>query len=137
MRLLFRIFLRLYPGRHRELFGSEMEAVFEQGAHDQRLLGLLPYTRFVLKELAGVIVGAIAAQFAGSARMEPAAPARTPDLPEEVLEAQRRVSVNLSHLLFAISHHQFREARFYSDEERKAREELCRIREKYGLGDSA
>jgi hypothetical protein len=84
-----------------------------------------------------MIVGAIAAPFAGSARMEPAAPAGTPDLPEEVLEAQRRVSANLSHLLFAISHHQFREARFYSDQDRTAREELCRMREKYGLGDSA
>jgi hypothetical protein len=54
----------------------------------------------------------------------------------EVLEAQNRVSLNLNYLLFAISHHQFREARFYSNEERKAREDLRRVREKYGLGDS-
>jgi hypothetical protein len=87
-----------------------MEAVFEQGAQDQRLLGPLPYTRFVLKELAGAVVGAITAQFAGSAHTELTPPARTQDLPEGVLEAQKRVSVNLNHLIFAISHHQFREA---------------------------
>jgi hypothetical protein len=57
------------------------------------------------------------------------------DLPDEVIEAQNRVAVNLTQLLFAISHHQFVQARFYSNEERKARENLRQMQEKYGIGD--
>jgi hypothetical protein len=61
--------------------------------------------------------------------------ARPQDLPDEVIEAQNRVAVNLNQLLFAISHHQFVQARFYSNEERKARENLRQMQEKYGIGD--
>jgi hypothetical protein len=113
-----------------------MEAVFEQGAQDRRRLGRGAYTRFVLAELVGLVLGAIGAQFARDEATLSATRFAKPDLPEEVLEAQNRVSINLNQLLFAISHHQFREARFYSDEERKAREDLSRIREKYGMEDS-
>ena len=96
---------------------------------------------FVLAELGSLVVGAIAAQFTRAAQgdsLETQTATHSPqqDLPVEVVEAQNRVSVNLNHLLFAISHHQFAKARFYSDEERKAREDLRRVREKYGLGDS-
>jgi hypothetical protein len=52
-----------------------------------------------------------------------------------VIEAQNRVAVNLNQLLFAISHHQFVQVRFYSNEERKARENLRQMQEKYGIGD--
>jgi hypothetical protein len=57
------------------------------------------------------------------------------DLPDEVIEAQNRVAVNLNQLLSAISHHQFVQARFYKNEERKARENLRQMQEKYGIGD--
>ena len=56
-------------------------------------------------------------------------------LPDEVIEAQNRVVVNINQLSFAISHHQFVQARFYKNEERKARENLRRMRENYGIGD--
>ncbi|HTD43032.1 MAG TPA: hypothetical protein VK687_02585 [Bryobacteraceae bacterium] len=51
-----------------------------------------------------------------------------------MIEAQNRVAVNLNQLLFAISHHQFVQARSYSNEERKARENLRQMQEEYGIG---
>jgi hypothetical protein len=37
MGAVFRMLLYLYPQRHRELLGAEMQAVFEQGAEEHRL----------------------------------------------------------------------------------------------------
>lgn len=54
-----------------------------------------------------------------------------------MLQAQNRLVINLNQLQFAVSHHQFVQARYYSNEERKARENLREVREKYGIGDSA
>ena len=51
-----------------------------------------------------------------------------------MIEAQNRVAVNLNQLLFAISHHQFVQ-HVSTREERKARENLRQMREKYGIGD--
>ena len=136
MRKLFRALLSLYPLRHRDLFGTEMEAVFALGVQEHRLLGWSSYVGFILVELGGLVLGAITARLEKDAPV-PATTSTQQNLPEEVLEAQNRVRVNLDRLLFAISHHEFREARIYSDEERKAREDLRRVREKYGLGESA
>jgi hypothetical protein len=141
MGTLFRVLLYLYPRRHRELLGAEMQAVFEQGAQEHRLLGPSQYLRFVLLELGGLLLHAAIAQFANATHRGylenqihgTSAPAQ--DLPHEVIEAQNRVAANLNQLLFAISHHQFVQARFYSNEERKARENLRQMKEKYGIGD--
>jgi hypothetical protein len=139
---VFRALLYLYPRRHRELLGAEMNAVFEQGAQEHRLLGTSQYLRFVLLEVGGLVFHAAIAQFANAFHRDylenqahgTLAPPQ--DLPDEVIEAQNRVAVNLNQLLFAISRHQFVRARFYSNEERKARENLRQMREKYGIGDS-
>jgi hypothetical protein len=141
MGVVFRGLLYLYPQRHRELLGAEMQAVFEQSAQEHRLLGPVPYLRFVLLEVGGLVLQAAIAQFANATHRRylenhlngDLVPPQ--DLPDEVVEAQNRVAVNLNQLLFAISHHQFVEARFYSNEERKARENLRQVREKYGIGD--
>ena len=143
MGLVFRLLLHLYPRRHRELLGAEMQAVFEQGAQEHRLLGPVAFMRFVLVELSGLVLHAAIAQFANHVRngyLENQVPfhatlASAEDLPEEVLQAQNRLAVTLNQLLFAISHHQFVQARYYSNEERKARENLRQMREKYGIGD--
>jgi hypothetical protein len=139
MGVVFRVLLYLYPQRHRELLGAEMQAVFEQRAQEHRLLGPLSYLRFVLLEAGGLVLQAAIAQFANATHrpyLENNLGNLVPlqDLPAEVVEAQNRVAVNLNQLLFAISHHQFVEARFYSNEERKARENLREVREKYGIG---
>lgn len=121
-----------------------MQAVFEKNAQEHRLRGSVAYMRFVLVELGSLILHAVVAQFVKIThtgylenRASVLATSAPPDdLPEEVLQAQNRVAVSLDHLLFAISHHQFVQARFYSDEERKAREDLRQMREKYGIGDA-
>jgi EAL domain-containing protein (putative c-di-GMP-specific phosphodiesterase class I) len=120
-----------------------MQTVFEQGAHEHRLLGPAAFMRFVLVELSGLVLHAAIAQFANALHngyLEKRIPfhatlASAEDLPEEVLQAQNRVAVTLNQLSFAISHHQFVQARYYSNEERKARENLRQMREKYGIGD--
>jgi hypothetical protein len=145
MGAVFRSLLHLYPQRHREVLGAEMQAVFEQSAQEHRLLGPIAYMRFVLVELGKLVLHAAVAQSANvmhKGYLENRMPLRSTlpppeDLPAEVLQAQNRVAVNLHQLLFAISHHQFVQARYYSNEERKARENLCQVRDKYGIGDSA
>ncbi|MGC2331074.1 MAG: hypothetical protein WA581_06455 [Candidatus Acidiferrales bacterium] len=118
-----------------------MQAVFEQGAQEHRLLGPSQYLRFVLLEVGGLVLHAAIAQFSDATHRgylqnrvhDTLAPPQ--DLPDEVIEAQNRVAVNLHQLSFAISRHQFVQARFYSNEERKARENLRQMQEKYGIGD--
>ena len=142
MKRAFRILLRLYPATHRDLLGEEMESVFEQAAEQQRARGCLAFTRFVLAELLGLLLGS-----AGAWRHQP--PERALDLrnmrpPEvskasyctavdEVLAARQLVAVNLGRMQEAISQHEFVQARFYSDEERKAREHLRSVRRKYRI----
>lgn len=141
MGAVFRVLLYLYPQRHRELLGAEMQAVFEEGAREHRLLGPSQYLRFVLLELGGLVLHAAIAQFAHATHRGylenkvrgTLAPPQ--NLPDEVIEAQNRVAVSVNQLLFAISHHQFNQARFYKNEERKARENLRQMREKNGIGD--
>jgi len=130
MSRIFRALLHLYPQGYRNLLGAEMQAVFDRGARESRDLGPVAYVHFLLTELVGLVSGAVRARLAGPPiTAEPVAGG----LPEEVLEAQNRVAMNLNRLLYAISHHQFVEARRYSDEERTARLELRRVMEKYGL----
>ncbi len=118
-----------------------MQAVFEEGAREHRLLGPFQYLRFVLLELGGLVLHAAIAQFAhathrGYLENQVRGTSAPPqDLPDDVIEAQNRVAVSVNQLLFAISHHQFNQARFYKNEERKARENLRQMREKYGIGD--
>jgi hypothetical protein len=140
MGAVFRVLLYLYPQRHRELLGAEMQAVFEQSAEEHRLLGPSQYLRFVLLEVGGLVLHAAIAQFAnathrGYLENQVHGTLAPQDLPDEVIEAQNRVAVNLNQLLVAISHHQFAQACFYKNEERKARENLRQMREMYGIGD--
>jgi hypothetical protein len=134
MHTIFRALLGLYPRRDRDLLGEEMKAVFEEGMREHRDLGRAAYLRFLLSEARGLVLGAIKARFAGRAPIQ-VARVTVSDLPEEVLQAESRVAFNLNRLQFAISRHQFVQARFYSEEERKARHDLRRMREKYGLGE--
>src|SRR5580658_8763032 len=140
MGAVFRALLYLYPQRHRELLGAEMQAVFEQGAQEHRLLGPSQYLRFVLLEVGGLVLHAAIARFANATRRDylesqiHGALAPPQDLPDAVIEAQNRVAVNGRQLLFAIAHHQFVQARCNKNEERKPRDNLRQMQEKYGIG---
>jgi ATP-dependent Clp protease ATP-binding subunit ClpC len=62
---------------------------------------------------------------------------RQTTLPEEITEVQKRIKFIVHRMESAIANHEFEKARFYSDEERKERENLRALRDKYHLDDSA
>ena len=61
---------------------------------------------------------------------------RETSLPEDVAEVQKRIKFIVHRMDNAIASHEFVKARFYSDEERKERENLRVLREKYHLDDA-
>lgn len=54
-------------------------------------------------------------------------------LPEEIVEVQKRIRFIVHRMETAIANHEFEKVRFYSDEERKERDNLNELREKYKL----
>src|SRR5579871_2305390 len=62
---------------------------------------------------------------------------RQTTLPEEITEVQKRIKFIVHRMDSAIANHEFEKARFYSDEERKERENLRQLREKYNLDDTS
>jgi ATP-dependent Clp protease ATP-binding subunit ClpC len=55
---------------------------------------------------------------------------RQTTVPSEVSEIQKRIKFIVHRMENAIANHEFEKARFYSDEERKERENLRQLREK-------
>ncbi|MCS6952729.1 MAG: ATP-dependent Clp protease ATP-binding subunit [Bryobacterales bacterium] len=62
---------------------------------------------------------------------------RQTTLPAEVAEVQKRIKFIVNRMEAAIQNHEFEKARFYSDEERRERENLRQLREKYNLDDTS
>src|SRR5512138_2285268 len=62
---------------------------------------------------------------------------RQTSLPEERTEVQKRIKFIVHRMENAIANHEFEKARFYSDEERKERENLRGLRDKYHLDESS
>ncbi|MGH9602389.1 MAG: AAA family ATPase, partial [Terriglobales bacterium] len=62
---------------------------------------------------------------------------RQTSLPDEITDVQKRIKFIVHRMESAIANHEFEKARFYSDEERKERENLRGLREKYHLDESA
>ena len=62
---------------------------------------------------------------------------RQTTLPPDVADIQKRIKFIVHRMENAIANHEFEKARFYSDEERKERENLRVLREKYNLDDTS
>src|SRR6266403_723621 len=62
---------------------------------------------------------------------------RQASVPEEVSEVQKRVKFITHRMESAIAAHEFEKARFYSEEERKEKENLRGLRERYKLDDAS
>ena len=62
---------------------------------------------------------------------------RQTTLPGDVADIQKRIKFIVHRMENAIANHEFEKARFYSDEERKERENLRQLREKYNLDDTS
>jgi len=56
--------------------------------------------------------------------------------PEEIVEVQKRIKFIVHRMDSAIANHEFEKARFYSEEEKKERENLNALCEKYHIDDS-
>jgi hypothetical protein len=160
-RRAYRTLLRLYPNDYRALFAVEMQNAFEQAAEEGRLQCGPVFIRFLVGEFIDLLVGAgvewiakwttdssIRGRCLPDLRMirPPGVPrelwfagtglnAGQASLPDEVTEAQDRISVLIHRMVYAIAHHDFSGARRYSYEERQARDELRR-RQKYNTDDS-
>ncbi len=61
---------------------------------------------------------------------------RQSSLPEEMIDVQKRIKFVVHRMENAIANHEFEKARFYSDEERKERENLRLLREKYNIDET-
>jgi hypothetical protein len=137
---VYGVFLSLYPREYRELFGPEVLNVFAQAAEEHRARGLGVWAWFIVAELSGAVISA------GShwvdrfpARRNSAAPefagATGARLFSVVQEAQNRVDLNLRRMEHAIAHHNFVAARAYSIEDLKARDDLRKLRDRFGFDD--
>ncbi len=62
---------------------------------------------------------------------------RQSTLPEEMIDMQKRIKFVVHRMENAIANHEFEKARFYSDEERKERENLRLLREKYNIDETS
>ncbi len=134
MRRAYRFMLLLYPRGHRDQFAEEMAGVFEEARNERHYQGWAWYARFALSEMTGLIGGAASAWL--DQRPSPEAPIASASgntLPQELMEAQQRIDLTISRMVHAIANHQFEKARVYSDEERRASENLRLLRRKYGL----
>ncbi len=60
---------------------------------------------------------------------------RVSDEPEEIIEVRKRLSSIEQRMADSIANQEFEKARYYSDEERKERNNLLLLREKHGLND--
>ena len=130
--------LRLYPQHHQTLFGQEMLAVFKEAAAEHRKCGWFAFTTFALREMTGLFIGSTVERLSSLLNSDHyVAHERSPQHgnspPYELLEAQERVAFVLRRMEYAIAHHQFEKARFYSNEEFKVREKLRLLKEQYEI----
>jgi hypothetical protein len=137
MKRVYGAFLRLYPREYRDLFGAEVLSVFAQAAREQRARGLGSWVWFLVTELSGAVLSAAGHWIDRfGARPHPEYEGATRGgLFGAVQEAQYRVDLNLRKMTQAIANHDFAGARAYSIEDLKAREELRRLRDRYGFDD--
>ena len=138
MKRIYRAFLCLYPREYRDLFGPEVLSVFEQAAEEHRARGWSVWVWFLVTELSGAAVSAAGHWIDRfpACRRSPAAD--TPGAARSGLfsaanEARNRVDFNLNKMTDAIANHDFAGARDWSYKERKAREDLRRLRDRYGF----
>jgi len=158
----YRTLLRLYPHDYQALFAMEMQTAFERALEERRLLGRPVFGRFLVREFIGLL-RCVGAEWIAKLTTDTSVRGRClPDLrmmrppgvsrelwftgayrshgqgslPDEVMEAQARISMLIQRTVHAIANHDFPGARRYSNEERLARDELRRLQQKYDINDS-
>lgn len=123
--------LRLYPSEYRAAFAGEMLDTFDQASRSVRARGPLAFARFLASESAGLIKGLFSEWIAKSASRYAYMMACPQPLPpdftaptHEIAEVQVRLQRVIRCMEYAIAHHDFPKARFYSNVERFTRAKL-------------
>jgi hypothetical protein len=116
MKRIYLMFLRFYPAEYGALFANEMLLVFEEAAGDRREHGRATFFWFSIRELAGLAWGGGFERIAKWGR-----PDRYLDLASS---GEDRIAFFIRRMEYAIAHHQFANARYYAEEERRERERL-------------
>ena len=132
MRKLYRAILSLYPTEYRSIFAQEMVEVFDHAAMAAEKQGLLSLLRFAACEFAGLLNGLFSERVTRWRDRERYITSRClsrPDtgFPLEIADLQSRLEHLLRSMEFAIAHHDFPGARYYSNEERGTRAHLQRL----------
>ena len=127
---VYKWLLRLYPRQYTDQFGQEMTSVFGQAAASELKKGRFAYGRFVLHELASLVVGA---RDARGASLLLGALAVDYSLPADLIDAQRAVESAKAGMQKAIATNDFKAARDLCHADEIARDEVCRLRGKYRL----
>src|SRR4051794_33020736 len=132
MRRIYKSILQLYPAEFRAAFSPEMIGTFEQALADHKQVGMLTYLWFSVGEFAGLLKGSLVQHLAKLAAKNSYITSRCALQPHtglscEIMEAQRHLEHLLRSMEFAIAHHNFPKARYYSQEERITRAGLQQL----------
>ncbi len=150
---VYQALLKLYPRDYRAAFELEMLAAFEQAVTERRALGRLLFARFTFTEIAGLLLS-VASEWIAKGTTSSSLRGRTlPDLEimrpagvprelwfasphpaaDEMGAVQQQIEFCRRCMEHAIANHDFPGARFYSDQDLKARERLRQLRIRQGL----
>lgn len=125
LRRAYSMGLVLYPADFRAQFGAEMVTVFEQAAAQRRGRGRTCVLLFFVKEMLGLLTGA------ARERLFPDDAIRPHDdlpFPSDVTATERYLKIVSRRLIHAIANHEFTNARYYDQQDRKARALLAELR---------
>ena len=127
LRRAYSMGLALYPADFRAQFGAEMVTVFEQAAAQCRGRGGAGVLLFFVKEMLGLLAGA-----ARERLFHDDAVGAHDDLPfpSDVAGTERYLAIVSRRLIRAIANHEFTSARYYDQQDRKARALLAELRAK-------
>ncbi len=135
MRRLYQFLLKFYPAEYQAAFAREMLATFYQAAAQHRRAA---FARFSVREVFGLLTGLLTERAAKRTHGRQYLFTQRAGLPDEIVEVHQRIQQLIRSMEFAIAHHDFPNARRYSDEERIARARLNElIRERWGSGRAA
>jgi hypothetical protein len=132
MRSIYASILLFYPAEYKNVFGSEILSTVEEARRQLGTQGLLKRSAFICSETVGLLTGLIRewsakwihreAYITARCSVQGAAPGVT-----QISELEDRLRILIRNMEFAIAHHDFPKARFYSDEERTTRALLERL----------
>lgn len=119
MHRLYTGILSLYPSAYRETFAAEMIDIHTCAAAGTRKEGPFALFSFSLRELAGLLRGLVSEWVALSAA--PETYRNSCCSPTDNADPEIRLRNLIRCMEFAIAHHDFPKARYYSDQERQTR----------------